>query len=140
MELIVLSTMLTLRTARLTLTVPTVSKSMYASTLTSYRYSSSAGAGSTKFKVVRSMESLNESFSSVLLMLSIVIASIAFLSTNIDCFGLKDIPYLCFSGKSVSGILLPLWSYPTRLSIHFLSNFVGGTLSATPSVRSWYSL
>ena len=131
---------LTFNSALRTLTVPTVSKLIKLSTFKSYKFSDSVGISSKRFRFVKLIKLANGSCNNTELIRSTVILRARNLSINILCLGLNLIPYFCLAGKRSSGTLFPASSYPAKLSIHFCSIFVAGTLVATPSVNNWYSL
>ena len=104
--------------------------------MTSYKFNNSFGISSTKFKFLKLIVSANASLDKTVLIFVTTVSRIGNLSTNILCFGLISRPYFCLAGNLGSGTLLPAKSCPTRLSIHFASNFSLGRLSATPSVNN----
>ena len=68
------------------------------------------------------------------LTLSIYCFSASDLFTNQLCLGLFKIPYFCFAERLIAGTDLLYSSYPIKLSNHFLSMSLLGTLVANPSV------
>ena len=67
--------------------------------------------------------------------LSITCLNASCLLTNQPCLGLLNVPYLSLGLRSGSGTIRPLESYPSKLSIHFLSISALGILVSKPSVR-----